>query len=93
MGHRYKRKRTTTIEAQISRTSYVKSSTGESKERIFVLVDVWIGSLQKQVEFSLVSRRGMLNRVLLGRAALMDDFLVDSGARYLLGKPVVGGQS
>ena len=85
--HRYNRKRTTRIEAPISRRSYVKSSTGESKERIFVLVDVTIGDVSKAVEFSLVSRRGMLNRVLLGRAALMDNFLVDSGKRYLLGKP------
>ena len=88
--HRFKRKRTTRIEAPISRKSHVKSSTGESKERIFVVVEVTIGDVRKAVEFSLVSRRGMLNRVLLGRAALLDDFLVDSGRRYVLGKPANG---
>ena len=56
-------------------------------------VDVLIGDVHKQVEFSLVSRRGMLNRILLGRAALMDNFLVDSAKRYLLGKPTVGDKS
>lgn len=91
--HRFKRKRTTTVQAPISRRSFVKSSTGESKERIFVTAEVVLGAFHKQVEFSLVSRRGMLNRVLLGRAALMENFLVDAGQRYLLGKPCSGDVS
>ena len=91
--HRYQRRRTTTIQATISRRSFVKSSTGESKKRIFVTTEVVLGTIRKQMEFSLVSRRGMLNRVLLGRAALMDDFLIDAGQRYLLGKPSLGDAS
>ena len=80
-----------TVEAQISRQTHVKSSTGEGQERYFVKVEVRIGQICKEVEFGLVSREGMINRVLIGRRALEGEFLVDSAVKYLLGKPVDQG--
>ena len=90
--HRLRRDSVLTREATIVRTARVKSSTGESIERYFVVANVHIGELIKPVEFSLVNRAGMIHRILLGRAALMDDFLVDPSVRYTLGElPPPGG--
>ena len=86
--HRTKRNRITTIEAEIVRRAVVKSSTGDEQERFFVNTDVVLGDSTHSIEISLVNRRGMIYRMLLGRAALAGHFLVDASAEYQLGKPV-----
>ena len=70
-------------EMNLPRTS-IRSSTGETRNRLMVLVDVKIGPIVKPVEFSLVSRKNMLCRALLGRRALEDDFLIDPTRKYSL---------
>jgi hypothetical protein len=81
---RKKRDRKRVIEASISRRTSIRSSTGETRDRLMVLVKVKIGPIVKPVEFSLVCRRNMLCRALLGRRALEGDFLVDSTMKYSL---------
>ena len=81
---RKKRDQKRIIEAPISRRTSIRSSTGETRERLMVLVKVKIGPIVKPVEFSLVSRKNMLCRALLGRRALEGDFLVDSTTKYSL---------
>jgi hypothetical protein len=81
---RKKRDRKRVIEASISRRTSIRSSTGETRDRLMVLVKVKIGPIVKPVEFSLVCRKNMLCRALLGRRALEDDFLVDSARKYSL---------
>ncbi len=81
---RKKRDRKRIIEASISRRTSIRSSTGESRDRLMVLVEVKIGPIMKPVEFSLVCRKNMLCRALLGRRALEDDFLVDPTRKYSL---------
>ena len=85
--HRTKRNRTRTVEAAVTRRAIVKSSTGQEQERFFVNTDVVLGDYTHSVEISLVNRRGMIYRMLLGRAALAGRFLVDAGDEFLLGKP------
>lgn len=85
--HRHHRDRTTTIEAPVSRRTVVKTSTGHRRERVFVRATVRIGPVVKEVEFSLVCRKSMINRILLGRTALEGDFLVDPSGRFLLRPP------
>ncbi len=81
---RKKKDRNRIIEASISRRTSIRSSTGETRNRLMVLVHVKIGPIVKLVEFSLVCRKNMLCRVLLGRRALEGDFLIDSTRKYSL---------
>ena len=81
---RKKRDRKRIIEASISRRTSIRSSTGETRDRLMVLAKVKIGSIVKPVEFSLVSRKNMLCRALLGRRALEGDFLIDPTIKYSL---------
>jgi len=70
------------IEAKIARRIKVRSSFGHSMERLTVFARIRIGTLEKVIEVGLVRRRRMLTRMLLGRRALEDTFLVDSSRKY-----------
>jgi hypothetical protein len=76
------RTRTKTVVAKIANQKHVKSSNGQTHERYFIKTRVRIGTKIKEVEFSLVSRKSMICRILLGRSALENDFLVDSSRKY-----------
>jgi len=79
--------RTRPVEADIVRRTRVKSSNGHIHDRIVVATMVTIGPVTKLVEFTLVWRRTMICRALLGRRALAGDFVVDAQNKYLLTKP------
>jgi hypothetical protein len=79
---RKKPKRRKIIEAAVSRRTRVKSSRGQAHDRLMVITSMKIGPVVKPIELSLVNRRRMICRVLLGRTALEDDFLVDPQTRY-----------
>jgi hypothetical protein len=74
-----------TVEARVSRRATVRSSAGHSDARLFVKVWVELGGREQQLELGLVDRRHMLYRMLLGRSALEQRFLVDVTKRYALG--------
>lgn len=42
-----------------------------------------LGGIEKQIEITLVSRKGMLCRMLLGRTAMGGDFVIDTSRKYL----------
>ncbi len=71
------------IHADSVRTSTVKPSHGEPQQRYVCETLVRIGKVERRIEISLVSRRGMLCRMLLGRTAL-DGLLVDASSTYIL---------
>jgi hypothetical protein len=71
------------IHADTVRTSSVKPSHGETQQRYVCQTLVRIGKVERRIEISLVSRRGMLCRMLLGRTAL-DGLLVDASSMYVL---------
>ena len=73
-----------TIEADIVRTTAVKSSNGQLDTRYVVSTMLVIGPVSFPAEFTLVSRSDMRFRVLLGRRALAEGILVDSAREYLL---------
>ncbi len=77
--------RTATIETDIVRRTRVKSSFGAAHDRLVVRTLIQLGPVRKSVDLSLVCRRNMLCRMLLGRAALEPEFVVDPGRRYLFG--------
>jgi len=71
------------ILADTVRTSTVKPSHGESQQRYVCETLVRMGEVERRIEISLVSRKGMLCRMLLGRTAL-DGLLVDTSSTYVL---------
>ncbi len=76
----------TCVETAIVRHANVKSSLGAIHTRPVVATRLRIGQIEKIVELGLVCRKGMTCRMLLGRAALSPEVLVDSSKRYLLGR-------
>jgi len=79
--------RRVTVESRIARRGHVRPSSGEPEERIFVAVKVRIGPVEREIELSLVDRGRMIYRMLIGRRALAQAFLVDPGRRYVLHQP------
>ena len=77
------RSTTRTVVADIAHQTHVRSSNGQRHERYFVCTRVAIAAVVKEVEFSLVSRASMVCRILLGRKALEDDFLIDASVKHV----------
>lgn len=77
-------RRTRWVEATPVRVSTVKPSHGEAQQRYVCVTRVRVGDIERDIEISLVCRKGMLCRMLLGRTALEGMALVDSGRKYLL---------
>ncbi len=75
--------RTQTVEAEMTGHTRVRSSNGITQERYRVRTTIRVGKFERQVEFSLTTRRKMIHRVLLGRRFLAEGFLVDSRQKYL----------
>ena len=84
---RAKRHRRVTVEAPVVRRTNIRSSLGHSHQRMTVRTLIRIGRVEKEIEVGLVCRKSMICRMLLGRLALAEDFLVDSQRPYLYGKP------
>ena len=71
------------IEADLSRITRVRPSSGAQHERRVVTTRVRIGSIEREVEVSLVCRAEMLCRMLLGRTAL-GGLLIDVSRKHVL---------
>lgn len=82
--HRHHHDRRRTVRTRIVKVARVRSSSGHYSERCFVQTRIRIGRVEKEIEFSLVSRDTMIFRMLLGRKALEHDFWVDASRRNLL---------
>jgi hypothetical protein len=65
----------------------VRSSTGHAEERIVVLMDVELVGRRITTEMTLSRRDEMGFRMLVGRQALRQGFVVDSSRSYLGGRP------
>ncbi|MCI5149351.1 MAG: ATP-dependent zinc protease [Candidatus Electrothrix sp. MAN1_4] len=78
---------TVETEAKILEFRSVKSSNGISKIRPVILTDIELLGQIWQVELTLASRDNMGFRMLLGREAFRDRFLVDGGTSYYGGRP------
>lgn len=77
---------TVPVETDVVRVTRVRSSTGHAQERVVVATDMRVGHVTRRIELTLVCRRHMLCRMLLGRTAL-EGFLIDVGIKHQLGKP------
>lgn len=79
--------RTTFVEATPVRRTNVKPSSGARQQRLVFRTRMEIGSIQRDIELSLVSRKGMLCRMLVGRMALPSYVLVHPTKKYLQTDP------
>ncbi|MDX1679445.1 MAG: RimK/LysX family protein [Akkermansiaceae bacterium] len=79
-----KEKKLITLEAPIAKRTHVKSSIGQGHDRIFIETTMKLADVEKKILVSLVCRKNMIHRLLLGRTTLSDDFLVDSGVDHWL---------
>lgn len=64
----------------------VTDSGGHVGERWVVRTTLVLGERRKDVELTLVDRRGMLFRMLVGRTSLLPDVRVDPARSFLLGR-------
>jgi hypothetical protein len=76
--------RVTVVEVPVLRMVRVRNSGGTTEERPLVETVIRLGSLTKTIRLTVTRRPAMLYRVLLGREALADDFVVDVSGKYRL---------
>lgn len=76
-------RKTRWITARPVRTSVVKPSHGVAQERPVCVTRLRLGEHEHDVEVSLVCRKGMLCRMLIGRTALEGHYVVDPGEKYI----------
>ncbi len=72
-----------TCESKIHDKRIVKSSSGISEQRIVIKTPVTIGNTTFEIELTLANRDAMEFRMLLGREALLDRYMVNPSATYL----------
>lgn len=76
---------TTWVEARPVRETTVKPSSGVRQRRLVFRTRLAIGPIEREIELTLVSRKGMLCRMLVGRMALPPNALVSPRRKYLHG--------
>jgi hypothetical protein len=75
------------VELPVHDRRTIRSSSGHSQDRLVVLMDVQLCGRTIPAEVTLTSRDEMVFRMLIGRQALRQGYVVDSAASYLGGKP------
>ena len=75
--------RLVSVEAPLFRVSRVKPTHDRIEERPVVQAKMRLGGVERLIEISLVGRPGMRCRMLLGRRALAEAFLVDAQHCYV----------
>lgn len=74
-----------TVEARIVDERPVRSSSGRTQRRPVIVTTIEVGGTAWPAEVTLTRRDEMGFRMLLGRQAIRDRYLVDAGRSYLLG--------
>jgi hypothetical protein len=74
------------VVAERLKQGHVKSSTGDRTRRWYVKTKIRIGDFQRDIALNLVGREDMNFRMLLGRTALEEAFLVDVDRSFLVSK-------
>ncbi len=74
---------TVVAEAELLENRQVKNSGGKAELRPVIVAPVTLRGQEWPIELTLTHRRGMQFRMLLGREAIRNRFLVDAGRSYL----------
>lgn len=80
-------KTTVEVEAKVLEYRSVRSSSGKSSQRPVIVTDIELMGTTWPVELTLANRDVMGFRMLLGREAVRNRFLIDPGKSYFNGKP------
>ena len=75
-----------TVEMPVHDRRIVRSSTGHTQERLVVLMDLVLLGREVRAEVTLTNRDEMGFRMLVGREALRNGFLVDAGRSFVGGR-------
>lgn len=75
------------VELPVHDRRTVRSSSGHTQDRLVVVMDLVLVGREVPVEVTLTDREEMVFRMLIGREALRQGYVVDSGASYLGGRP------
>ncbi|WP_275575611.1 ATP-dependent zinc protease family protein [Leucobacter musarum] len=75
------------VELPVHDRRTVRSSSGHAQLRPVVLVNLTLAGRKVEAELTLTDREEMVFRMLIGREALRQGFVVDSAASYLGGRP------
>jgi len=84
--------RTTLVVARPVRRTTVKPSHGQKQERFVFRTRLVVGPVDREIELSLVSRKGMLCRMLVGRRSLPPHVLVHPHRIYVH-RATAGGEA
>lgn len=76
-----------TVELPVHDRRTVRSSSGHAQDRIVVLTELVLVGRKITAEVTLTDREEMVFRMLVGREALTQGYVVDSGASYAGGRP------
>ena len=74
------------VETPVLRMVAVRNSSGAWEERPLVEATVRLGPVTKRIHLTITNRAAMRFRMILGRKALENDFVVDVSQQYLLKK-------
>lgn len=74
---------TITAEAELLEERQVRDSGGHTEMRPVILTEIALAQYQWPIELTLTNRRAMGFRMLLGRQALRQRFVIDAGQSYL----------
>jgi hypothetical protein len=77
----------TEVECPVHDRRLVRSSSGHTEERVVVLLQLTLGGRTVWAETTLSNRDQMGFKMLVGREALRQGFVVDPGRSFLGGKP------
>ena len=72
------------IDAAVVRMVQVRNTSGTSELRPVVETEIGLGPVVKRIRITLTDRSRMRSPVILGRSALVGDFVVDVSRKYLL---------
>lgn len=75
------------VECAIQDRRAVRSSSGHSEDRVVIRIDIELGGRTVAAETTLTNRDEMGFRMLIGREALSQGFLVDADRSFLGGRP------
>ena len=73
--------------AELADERNVTDSGGHSELRPVISTRICLGGISKTIEMTLTNRENMKFRMLLGRTAMLGDFVIDPEKSYLLGNP------
>jgi hypothetical protein len=72
------------IDVPVLRTVVVANSSGMREQRPLIEAIVRLGPVTRRIRLTVTNRAGMRFRMILGREALLGQFLVDVSQKYLL---------